>query len=127
MPKEHRRKTPPASRKTIRGMAYGGEHRWSTLDKAVMARMDHYLDRSESLEVGIEELEYYLLGPEELDVDIRHIALNARGEKHLKALSHTHTPGGQCGAMSCDTRAKVFWSSAKPACTSAKGRRSFWL
>ena len=28
---------------------------------------EHHLDRSESLEVDIEELEYYLLGPGELD------------------------------------------------------------
>ena len=43
-----------------------------------------YLHRSESLEVDIEELQDYLLGPEELDVDVRHIALNARGEKHQR-------------------------------------------
>ena len=77
-------KTPPASRKNIRGVECGGEHRRSTLDKAVMARMEHYLSRSESLEVDSEELEYYLLGPEESDVDIRHIALVARGEKHQR-------------------------------------------
>ena len=33
------------------------------------------------MKVDIEELEYYLLGPDDLDVDITHIALNARGEK----------------------------------------------
>ena len=43
-----------------------------------------YQHRSESLEVDIEELQDYLLGPEELDVDVRHIALNARGEKHRR-------------------------------------------
>ena len=31
---------------------------------------EHHLDRSESLEVDIEELEYYLLGPEESDAGI---------------------------------------------------------
>ena len=37
-------KTPPASRRKIRGMEYGGEHRSSTLDKVVVAKMEHYLD-----------------------------------------------------------------------------------
>ena len=50
-------KTPPASRKKIRGIEYGGGHRWSTFDKAVMKRMEHYLERSEALEVDIEKLE----------------------------------------------------------------------
>ena len=45
-----------------------------------------HLHRSESLDVDIEELQDYLLGPEKLDVDVRHIALNARGEK-LRRLS----------------------------------------
>ena len=53
-----------------------------------MTRMEHCLDRSESLEVDIEDLEYFLLGPEELDVDMRHIVLNARGGKHPR-LFHT--------------------------------------
>ena len=41
--------------------------------------MKRYLDRSESLEVDIEELEKNLLGPNEQDVDIRYLALQARG------------------------------------------------
>ena len=76
-------KTPQASRKKIRGIEYGGEHRWSTLDKVVMAKLEHYLDRSESLEVDTEELEYYLIGP---DVDIRHIERNTE-EKGNKGFS----------------------------------------
>ena len=43
-----------------------------------MARM------SEGLKVDIWELECHLLGPEESDVDGRHVALNARGEKHQR-------------------------------------------
>ena len=58
-----------------RGMEYGGEHRWTARDRAVMARMKQYLDRIESLKVEIEELEYGLLGPEEAEVDMRHIAM----------------------------------------------------
>ena len=48
-------KTPQAPRKNICGMEYGGEHLRSKLDKVVIARMEHYLERSESLEVDIEE------------------------------------------------------------------------
>ena len=86
-------KTPPAPRKKVRGIEYGGEHRWSTLDKVVMARVEHYLDRRESPGVDIEELEYSLLGPNELDVDITHIAMNAKGEKHQR-LFHTFSQQG---------------------------------
>ena len=50
-------KTPPAFRKKIRGIEYGGGHRLSTLDTVVVTRMEYYLDRSESLGVDIEELE----------------------------------------------------------------------
>ena len=62
IPTEHRRKTLSASRKNIRGIEYGGGHRWSTVDKAVMTGMEHHLDRSERLEVDIDELEYYYEG-----------------------------------------------------------------
>ena len=37
-------------RKKIRGIEHGGDHRWSTLDKAVMTTIEHYLDRRQSLE-----------------------------------------------------------------------------
>ena len=69
-------------------MDYGGERWWTARDRAVTGRMVQYLDKSESLQVGIEELEDCLLGPDELEFDIRHIALNARGEKHRR-LFHT--------------------------------------
>ena len=74
-------------------MEYGGQHRCTARDTAVTARMVQYWDRSESLEEDIEELEDCPLGPEELEVDIRHIALNARGEKHRR-LFHTFSSQG---------------------------------
>ena len=46
--------------------------------------MKRYLDRCESLEVDTEELEYNLLAEDELDVDTRHMALNARGEQQQR-------------------------------------------
>ena len=44
-------------------------------------RMEQYLDRSESRKVEIEGLEYCLVGPEESEDDIRHIAMNAQGAR----------------------------------------------
>ena len=71
------------------GIENGGEHRWTARDRKVIDNMKHYLDRCESLEVDIEELEYYLLGPDEPRVDIRFFALNARGEPQQRLfLSH---------------------------------------
>ena len=77
---------------------YGGEHRWTACDRAVVARMEHYLDRSESLKVEVEELEYCLLGPEESEVGIRHIAMNARSRK-LRRLFHVFGVQGQGGLL----------------------------
>ena len=88
-------KTPPVSRKKIRGIEYGGKRRWTARDRTVIAKMEHYLDRCESLEVNIEELEYYLLDPDELDVDIRHIALNARGEQQQGLSPHVQSAGNK--------------------------------
>ena len=78
-----REKTPPVPRKKIRGIEFGGEHRWSAQEK-----MKRYLERSESLEVGVGEFEYFLLRPSELDVHIRYLALHARGEQQQR-LFHT--------------------------------------
>ena len=50
----------------------------------MIENMKHCLGRYESLEVDIEDLEYYALGPDELGVDIRNLALNARGEQQKK-------------------------------------------
>ena len=63
-------KTPPVSRKKIHGIEYGGAHWWTARDRAVTARMV----LSESLEVDIEELEYYLRGLDESAVNVTHIA-----------------------------------------------------
>ena len=59
-----------------------------------MAIMAQYLDRSDSLEVEIEELGYCLVGPEESEVDIRRIAMNARAKKRRR-LFHIFSGQGQ--------------------------------
>ena len=58
-------------------------------DRTVIEKMKHYFDRSESLEVDIDEFECCLLGPNELDVDIRY----ARGEQQQR-LFHTLSQKG---------------------------------
>ena len=45
-------------------------------------------------EVGVKELEHYLLAPDEQHVDIRHIALHARGDRHQR-LFHTFSQQGR--------------------------------
>ena len=82
------KKTPPATRRKIRGIESGDVDRSSVREKTVIENMGHYLDTSQCLAVDIEELECNLLGPDESDVDIRCIALYARGEQQKK-LFHT--------------------------------------
>ena len=48
-----------------------GECRWTARDRVVIARMEQYLDKSESMKVEIEELEL-LLGPEDSQVDLEY-------------------------------------------------------
>ena len=60
------------------GKEYEGEYRWTARDR-VIARREH-LDRSESQKVGVEELEL-LLGPEDPQLDLRFILVNARRKK----------------------------------------------
>ena len=57
-------------------------------------RMQDNLDRCERLEVDIKGLEYFLLAPNELSVDIRHIALHARGDRHQKRVHTSSRQGG---------------------------------
>ena len=63
------------------------QYPWSAQDRAVIEKMNQYLDRSASLKVGIGELEYYLLGPNESDVDIRYLAVHTRGEQQSTRLA----------------------------------------
>ena len=54
--------------------------------------MVKYLDRSESLEVDMKDLEYFLLVPDEPNIDIKHIALHATGDG--QKLIHTFARQG---------------------------------
>ena len=48
-----------------------------------------YLNSCESLEVDINELEYFVLAPGEPDVDEKHIALHAKGERREREACRT--------------------------------------
>ena len=60
-------------------MEYGGAHRWTARDRTVTARMEQYLNESDSMKVEIEELEHCFLGLEESEVDFRHIVKSVAG------------------------------------------------
>ena len=74
-------KTPPVSGSRVHAIESGVDHRWAALFQAVATRMVKYLDRSENLAVDIKVLEYFLLAPDEPNVEIKHIALHARGDR----------------------------------------------
>ena len=62
------------------GVEHGGEHGWTARDSAVIARVEQYLDESDSMKVEVEELEL-LLGPEDSEVNLRHILMYVRKKK----------------------------------------------
>ena len=49
-------------------------------DRTVIAKMEQYLNESDNMKVEIEELEL-LLGPEDSEVDLRSILMNAKRKK----------------------------------------------
>ena len=51
---------------------FEGQHRWNARDRTVIAKMEQYMNKSDSIKVEIEELES-LLGPEDLEVNLRQI------------------------------------------------------
>ena len=65
------------------GMEHGGEHRWTARDREVIARIEHHLNESDSMKVEVEELEL-LLGPEDSEVDLRHILMCLKKKKGRK-------------------------------------------
>ena len=105
-------KTPPASRRKIHAIGCGDDLWWVPLFQAVMARMENYLNRCESLEVETKELEYSLLAPEEQDVGLRRIALHASGDRHQR-LFHTFS---QQGRSEFWVASVARWDEARVAC-----------
>ena len=54
--------------------------RWNARERTIIARTKQYLERSFSVKVQVEALET-LLGPEDVDVDLRRILKEARDEQ----------------------------------------------
>ena len=53
---------------------------WNARDRTVIAKMEQYLGKSDSMNVEVEELES-LLGPEDSKVDYRRILKEARNKQ----------------------------------------------
>ena len=60
--------------------AYEGEHRWMARDRTVIATVEQNRNESDNMKVEIEELEL-LLGPEDSEVDLRFVVMNAKRKK----------------------------------------------
>ena len=57
-----------------------GEHRWTARDRTNVAKMEQYLNESDTMKVEVGELEL-LLGPEDSEVDLRYTLMYARRKK----------------------------------------------
>ena len=55
-------------------------HRWTAHDRRIIAKMEQYLNESDIVNVEFEELEL-LLGPEDSEIDVVCIVMNARRRK----------------------------------------------
>ena len=53
---------------------------WSAKERTIMTRTKQFLERRHSVKVQVEELED-LLGPEDVDVDLKRILTEARDER----------------------------------------------
>ena len=53
---------------------------WNARERTIFARTKHFLERSHSVKVRVEELKGFL-GPEDVDVDFRRILKEARDER----------------------------------------------
>ena len=108
------------SRRIVHAIECGVDHRWAALYTAVATRMVKHLDRSVNLEVDIKELEYFLLAPDEPNVDVKHVALQARGDGHQTLFRTFARPGGHEIGVASAARAS---HTSKSARSSAKRLR----
>ena len=76
--------TPPFARRKIQEVDCGVGHGWAAFYQAVAKRMLDYLTNSEVLKVNTRELEFHVLAPNGPYVNIEHIVVQARGERHQR-------------------------------------------
>ena len=58
----------------------------NTRERTLIIKMESYLQKSEELQVGISELEYFLLGPGDEDISVASLKENARDEAGSKVV-----------------------------------------
>ena len=75
---------PPITRRTIQEVDSGADHWWAAVYQTVAKRMSDYLNKSEVLKVNAQELEFNVLAPNEPNIDIEYIVMQARGEGHQR-------------------------------------------
>ena len=56
---------------------------WSAQERTAIARMEQYVNNSDFINLEIDEVEEYFLGPKYSDVDVKHIVRNATGESRI--------------------------------------------
>ena len=86
-------------------MDCGVDHREAAVYQAVAKRMVDYMNKSEVMKVDVQELELNVLAQNEPSIDVKHIVMQARGEKTPKTFPRFQSArstwdfGRQCGAM----------------------------
>ena len=65
------------------GKEYEGGYRWTARDRTIIAKMEQYLNESGMMKVEIEEFEL-LLGPEDSEVELMIILMNAQDVSNLQ-------------------------------------------
>ena len=75
---------PPLSRRRTHEVDCGVDQRWAAVYHSVARRILSNLDHSEVLKVNTGDLEHHVLAPNEPDVDMKHIVMQATGEKHQR-------------------------------------------
>ena len=93
-------------------------------ERTLIARTKQFLERSRSVKVQVEALEV-LLGPEDVDVDLRRILKEARDERGRKILETFGSDG-----LSCLVAERSRWDRYKRAPwrqdSSASARDGWW-
>ena len=73
------KKCSPIPRRRIQEVDCGVNHGRAAIYQVVARRMLSYLDKSEVLKVNAREFESYVLAPNEPNIDIEYIVMQARG------------------------------------------------
>ena len=84
---------PPTTRRKTQEVDCGVDHRSVAVYQAVAHRMQDFLNKSEVMKVDAQELQFHVLAPNEANIDIKHIVMQARGERRQR-LFHAFSKQG---------------------------------